>query len=102
MSVDKLAERLAAAADQLTTVDRLVPGLTVAAGAFGADDAGRPGRIGHDLHTHWGAVLAARSAEAADTATRLTELADSVRTTAEDYTGADEAAAQRLQRESAP
>jgi hypothetical protein len=100
VSIDPLAERLAAAADLLTTVDRSVPGLAVSAGAFGADDAGMPGRIGHELHTHWGAVLAARSQEAADVAARLTDLAQSVRTTSRDYTDVDEAAGRRFQRES--
>jgi hypothetical protein len=99
VSIDPLAERLSAAADLLTTVDRSVPGLAVSAGAFGADDAGVPGRIGHELHTHWGAVLAARSQEAADVASRLTDLAQSVRTTSQDYTHTDEVAARRFERE---
>jgi hypothetical protein len=100
VSIDPLAERLSAAADLLTTVDRSVPGLAVPAGAFGADDAGVPGRIGHELHSHWDAVLAARSQEAADAAARLTDLARSVRETSRDYTDVDGAAAQRFQRES--
>ena len=99
MSIDPLADRLSAAADLLTTVDRSVPGLAVSAGAFGADDAGVPGRIGHELHAHWEAVLAARSQEAADVAARLTDLAQSVRTTSRDYTDADEAAGRRFSRE---
>ena len=100
MSTDALAERLSAAADLLTTVDRSVPGLAVSAGAFGADDAGVPGRIGHQLHVHWEAVLAARSAEAADAAARLADLAHSVRRTSRDYTDVDEAASRRFERES--
>ena len=99
MSIDALAERLAAAADLLTSVDRSVPGLAVSAGAFGADDAGVPGRIGRELHTHWDAALAARSAEAADAASRLAELARSVRHTSEDYTEVDETAGRRFARE---
>ena len=100
MSIDPLAERLSAAADLLTTVDRSVPGLAVSAGAFGADDAGVPGRIGHQLHVHWDAVLAARSAEAADAASRLADLAQSVRKTSQDYTDIDESAGRRFERES--
>jgi hypothetical protein len=100
VSTDRLAERLSAAADVLTTVDRSVPGLAVSAGAFGADDAGLPGRIGHELHTHWEVVLAARSQEAADAASRLADLAQSVRKTAQDYTDVDESAGRRFERES--
>ena len=100
MSVDTLADRLSAAADRLTTVDRSVPGLAVSAGAFGADDAGVPGRVGRELHAHWGAVLAARSQEAAEAAARLADLAQSVRTTSQDYTDVDEAAGRRFERES--
>lgn len=99
MSIDPLAERLSAAADLLTTVDRSVPGLAVSAGAFGADDAGLPGRIGRELHTHWEAVLAARSREAAEVASALTDLARSVRQTSADYTAVDEAAGHRFARE---
>ena len=100
MSTDTLADRLSAAADRLTTVDRLLPGLVAPAGAFGADDAGMPGRVGRELHAHWSAVLAARSEEATEVASRLAELADSVRETAQDYADADEAAGRRLERES--
>ena len=98
MSTDALADRLTAAADLLTTVDRSVPGLAVPAGAFGADDAGVPGRIGRELHVHWDAVLAARSSEAADVAARLADLAQSVRRTSRDYTEVDEAAGRRFDR----
>jgi hypothetical protein len=99
VSVDRLADQLSAAADVLSTVDRSVPGLAVSAGAFGADDAGVPGRTGRELHARWQAVLAARSQEASDAASRLTELARSVRTTSEQYTDTDETAARRLDRE---
>jgi hypothetical protein len=98
VTIDPLADRLSAAADLLTTVDRSVPGLGVSAGAFGADDAGMPGRIGHELHTHWYAVLAARSQEAADAAARLTDLAQSVRETSQDYADVDESAGRRIER----
>jgi hypothetical protein len=95
-----LADRLSAAADLVATVDRSVPGLAVPAGAFAADEAGVPGRVGRELHAHWTAVLAARSAEAATTAATLTDLASSVRVTARDYAGTDESAARRLRHES--
>lgn len=98
MSIDILADRLSAAADVLTTVDRSVLGLAAPAGAFGADDAGVPGRIGRQLYAHWHASLAARSREAAAAAARLTELADAVRTSSREYSDTDEAAARRIER----
>ncbi len=99
-AVDGLADRLADAADLLTTVDRSLPGLAVAAGAFAADEDGVPGRIGRELHAHWSAVLTARAQEAAETAARLTDLSASVRSATRGYTDTDEAAARRLGRES--
>jgi hypothetical protein len=98
IAVDKLADRLTDAAELLTTVDRSVPGLAVAAGAFASDEAGVPGRIGRDLHAHWTAVLAARADEAARTAARLTDMAASVRAATRGYAETDEAAARRLER----
>lgn len=96
MITDRRAERLHAAADLLSTVDRSLASLTVPAAAFGADESGIAGRVGRELHAHWGAVLAARAQEAADVAVRLTDLADGVRSTAHQYTEADRAAADRF------
>jgi hypothetical protein len=99
--MDHLADRLDEAADQLTTVDRRMPGLTVPAAAFGAaTDAGLPGRLGHELHAHWAAVLQARSREAATAAAKLSETARSVRTTQRAYEETDELVGRRLRRES--
>jgi hypothetical protein len=97
--MDHLADRLDDAAEQLTTVDRKMPALTVPAGAFGADDGGLPGRLGHELHAHWTAVLRARSREAATAAAKLTETARSVRTSRQAYTETDELVGRRLRRE---
>jgi hypothetical protein len=97
--VDQLADRLDAAADALATVDRAVPSLAVPAGAFGADDAGVPGRLGRDLHAHWMAVLAARSREAADASGHLNHLAQALRTTARQYADTDDAVGRRVRRE---
>jgi hypothetical protein len=97
--MNKLADQLESAADVLTAVDRLVPGLAVPAGAFAADDAGVPGRVGRRLHAHWQAVLAARAQEAAAAAAQLTELAQAVRTTERSYITTDEAVADRVSRE---
>ncbi len=99
-SPEKLADRLADAAGLLSTVDRALPGLAVAAGTFAADQAGVPGRIGRQVHAHWAAVLAARAEEAATTAARLTDMSASVGSATRAYTETDEAVARRLRRES--
>jgi hypothetical protein len=97
MSPSPLADRLGAAADLLSTVDRSVPALAVPAAAFGADGAGLPGRVGRELYAHWEAVLAARAREAALAAGNLQELSSSVRVTAERYAETDDAVARRLE-----
>jgi alpha-D-ribose 1-methylphosphonate 5-triphosphate synthase subunit PhnG len=95
--MEQLADRLDAAADLLTTVDRAVPGLVVPAGSFAADDAGLPGRLGRDLHAHWAAVLDARSQEAAAAAARLADLAQSVRAAQHAYAATDADVARRAE-----
>ena len=97
--MEHLADGLDRAADTLSTVDRRLPVLAVAATAFGADDAGLPGRLGRDLHAHWTAVLDARAREAAGAAHRLTELAGSIRRIRRQYRETDEAVRDRFQRE---
>lgn len=97
--MNHLADRLDRAAESLAAVEARLPRLTVPPDAFGADDAGVPGRLGRDLHRHWTAVLSARSREAAMAASRVAEIAHSVRETQEHYTTTDEAAAHRLRRE---
>jgi hypothetical protein len=96
--MEQLADRLYAAADLLATMDRAVPTLTIPAGAFGADDAGVPGRLGHKLHAHWAAVLTARAQEAADTAARLTDLATALHKTGLQYAETDKSVSQRVER----
>jgi len=96
--MEQLADRLHAAADLLATVDRAVPTLTVPAGAFGADDAGVPGRLGRKLHAHWAAVLTARAREAADTAARLADLATALHETERQYAETDKSVGQRVER----
>ena len=97
--MDKLAQRLEGAADTLATMDRSVPALAVMAGAFGADEAGVPGRLGRRLHARWQAVLEARSQEAAAAGARLSDLAGSLRAAERMYAEADESVARRLERE---
>jgi hypothetical protein len=95
----ELAIRLDAAVDTLTTVDKQMPGLSVPARAFGAEEIGVPGRVGRELHARWDAVLAARSREAADAAARLADLAAALRTTRQQYADTDETVARRIERE---
>jgi hypothetical protein len=99
VDMDGLADRLDAAAEASTTVHRALPLLDPPAEAFGADGAGRPGRLGRDLHTHWTAVLDARAREATDAVARLSEAADAVRLARRRYAETDELAAHRLRRE---
>ena len=99
MNPTELATRLDAAVDTLTTVDKQMPGLSVPARAFGAEEVGVPGRVGRELHARWDAVLAARSREAADAAARLADLAASLRTTHQQYAETDKAVARRIERE---
>lgn len=96
--MEELAERLESAADALSTVDRSLPAHAASPGAFAADDAGEPGRLGHALHERWVAVLTARSHEAAAVATHLTELAADLRQTAKEYAETDDQAGRRLHR----
>jgi hypothetical protein len=96
--VDRLADQIDHAAEALAIVDRRVPELVPGAADFGADDAGRPGRIGRALYAGWSAVLAARAREAADASASLSEMASSVRTAAHDYTETDELVHRRFQR----
>ncbi|MEV6631381.1 hypothetical protein AB0M54_11585 [Actinoplanes sp. NPDC051470] len=98
MIADSVATNLSAAASTLSTVDRRLPLLEGSASAFGGDGGGLPGRLGRRLHAHWSAVLEARAREAADTAARLAELAESVRVTQRDYVESDESAARRIKR----
>ncbi|MGX6605362.1 type VII secretion target [Micromonosporaceae bacterium Da 78-11] len=97
--MDQIADRLDQVADVLRAVDRQIPALSIAPGAFGADDAGTPGRLGRELHAHWAAVLDARSQEAAGAASRLSEVAQSVRITRRQYAETDETVQRRLKRE---
>lgn len=97
--MDEVADRLDQAAGVLTAVDRGLPALSVTPESFGAGDAGVPGRLGHELHAHWAAVLGARSREAIDAASRLGEVAESVRTTRREYAETDETVQRRLMRE---
>jgi hypothetical protein len=96
--MERLTERLHAAADALTTVERVMPSLAVPPGAFAADDAGVPGRLGHRLHAHWSAVLTARAQEAAAASTRLKDLAEALQQAKHDYAEVDDAVAGRIER----
>jgi hypothetical protein len=99
--MEQLADRLEQAADTLTTMDKRMPGHAVEGSVFGANDpgGGLPGRLGHELHEHWTAVLSARSQEAARAAARIADTAQSVRETLRNYGDTDELVRRRLTRE---
>jgi hypothetical protein len=96
--VDRLADQIDRVAAALATMDRRVPALAPGAAAFGADEAGRPGRIGRALYAGWTAVLAARAREAVEAAGRLDGIAGSVRAGARDYAETDDAVRRRFER----
>ena len=96
--MDRLADQIDSAAAKLAIVDRQLPGLAPGSAAFGADDSGRPGRIGRALYAGWTAVLAARAREAAEASVALSEIARSVRAGARGYAETDEAVRHRFQR----
>jgi hypothetical protein len=96
--VDRVADQIDQAAAALAIMDRRVPDLVPGAADFGADDAGRPGRIGRALYAGWSAVLAARAREAADASAQLAEMARSVRSGAHHYAETDDMVRRRLQR----
>ena len=97
--MNQLADTLDLGVDALATMEARLARLTVPVSSLAPDESGLPGRLGRSLHTHWTAVLAARSREAASAATRLSELAAAVRTAQDHYTSTDEAAAARLRRD---
>ncbi|GIE35218.1 hypothetical protein Ait01nite_082630 [Actinoplanes italicus] len=96
--MDRVADQIDQAAAALAIMDRRVPELVPGAADFGADDAGRPGRIGRALYAGWSTILAARAREAADASAHLTEMARSVRSGARHYTETDDLVRRRLQR----
>ncbi|GAB1688937.1 hypothetical protein [Krasilnikovia sp. M28-CT-15] len=96
--MESLADQLGTAADRLTTVDRSTAGLDIPAGAFAADEAGLPGRLGRALYAHWSAVLAARSREAGEAAAGLADLAYDLRATEQGYAEIDEVVGRRVER----
>jgi hypothetical protein len=98
--VDGLPDRLDDVAATLTDTRRMLLAGSPSGAVLGADTGGLPGRLGRALHDRWVAVLAARAREAADTAGRVGELGEAVRTTIQRYAETDDLAARRLRRES--
>ena len=96
--MDRVADQIDSAAAALATVDRQLPALSAGPAAFGADDAGRPGRIGRALYAGWTAVLAARAREAADASAALSEIARSVRASSRAYAETDDVVRHRFDR----
>jgi hypothetical protein len=95
MEIDQVADRVAAAAEEVagagSSLGRHEPG----AGAFGGGIPGRLGELGRDLHRTWGAALAAREREAAGHGARLTDLAGALRSAADGYRQVEDGARRR-------
>ncbi|GIH12398.1 type VII secretion target [Rugosimonospora africana] len=102
MEIDELAGRIGALGDEVSgAADRLGrtdPGPE----AFAGDASGRLGELGRALHAQWRAALAAREREAAAAGARLTDLAGALRTAADGYRDAEDAAHRRHRRAGAP
>ncbi|MFI5934896.1 type VII secretion target [Actinoplanes sp. NPDC051494] len=93
-----IADRLESVSAAVGAVERSLSLQAVSPSAFGADDEGRPGRLGRELHDLWSATLEARSREATDIAHRLSDLADEVRMAARDYEETDDDVSRRIRR----
>ena len=96
--MDRLADQIDTAAARLATVDRTLPLLTPGSAAFGAEEAGRPGRIGRPLYAAWTTVLVARAREAAEASAALDEIARSVRASTQAYAETDDSVRYRFRR----
>lgn len=96
--MDRLADRIDQAAAALAMMDRRLPELLPGAADFAADETGRPGRIGRALYAGWSAALSARAREAGQATTKLTEIADAVRSGARAYAETDDLVQRRFQR----
>ena len=92
----QLAGRLDACAEQLAGVGRVLPALEMGPPVPGA---GLPGRFDLELRRQWAAVLGARSSEVAAVGAGMAGLAEAVRTSDEQYSDVDHAAARRIARE---
>lgn len=91
-----LAVRLDEASTTLTALAHTVTASDPAHPAFGADAPGRPGEIGRALHRQWTAATGDRAREALAAAARLAAAAGALRSAADRYAGADDAARRRL------
>ncbi|WP_306210503.1 hypothetical protein [Actinoplanes sp. RD1] len=102
--LESILDKLEHVVGELAAVERELPAYEMTRASFGAGDSrfgageGLPGRVAREMREHFAAVLAARSFEAADAATRLRNLATDVRVTDEEYAATDEAVAHRFRR----
>lgn len=91
-----LAARLDEASATLATLARTVTASDPPHPAFGAHAAGRPGEVGRALHRQWATATDGRAREAGAAAARLAAAASAVRSAADRYATADDAARRRL------
>jgi hypothetical protein len=94
-SLADLATRLDDAAAVLGGAGKRLTGPGPHGAAFGADAPGRMGELGRALQAEWERALGARAREAAVTAARLADAAQTLRVVAGGYADADDAARER-------
>jgi hypothetical protein len=99
-SLREAAARVDAAADAIADTGVAVGRDGLSAADFGADAPGWLGELGRALHGRWTAAVGDRRAEAAAAATRLAELAGSLREASSGYADTDHAVRRRQPEES--
>lgn len=85
MEIDRVADRVAATADEVSGAASRLGLVQPGPAGFGGDGPGQLGALGRDLHGLWSAALAAREREAAGHGARLTDLAGALRQAADGY-----------------
>jgi hypothetical protein len=91
MALGELATKLEAASDAIANAGALLNRLDPGARAFGGDVPGRFGELGRQFHNCWTAAIAARTREASDQASRLVDVAESVRQAVSTYHDTEQA-----------
>jgi Excreted virulence factor EspC, type VII ESX diderm len=97
MEIEEVADRVAAAADEVSDAASRLGLVQPGAAGFAGDGPGQLGVLGRDLHSVWSAGLAAREREAAGHGARLTDLAGALRQAADGYRRVEDDAHRRHQ-----
>jgi hypothetical protein len=102
MRLEQVADRMDAAAAELTSAGAALVGVEPAPRSFGAAAGGRLGELGRALHGQCSAALGARAREAAAHGARLADSAQVLRSVAAGYAAADDEARRRHEVEGGP